>query len=186
MSSYHYYLFFTVDGIEVEELPEEETTNSSSNYGERLSLDSEDSDEFWKSFVASPINNLVKDNNVLIPQEEKHMSELEEDGTEGSYDDSSDRSSSQPKSSKGVRRNKWGPEEVKELIKMRRELHSRFQVVKRRMALWKEISTHLANEGFNRSPGQCKSMWTSLLQKYEVCSSTLPLTRISVINSGKP
>lgn len=160
-----------VDGIEVEELPEEETTNSSSNYGERLSLDSEDSDEFWKSFVASPINNLVKDNNVLIPQEEKQMSELEEDGTEGSYDDSSDRSSSQPKSSKGVRRNKWRPEEVKELIKMRRELHSRFQVVKRRMALWKEISTHLANEGFNRSPGQCKSMWTSLLQKYEESKS---------------
>lgn len=162
-----------VDGIEVEELPEEETTNSSSNYGERLSLDSEDSDEFWKSFVppASPINNLVKDNNVLIPQEEKRMSELEEDGTESSDDDSSDRSSSRPKSSKGVRRNKWRPEEVKELIKMRRELHSRFQVVKGRMALWKEISTHLANEGFNQSPGQCKSMWTSLLQKYEESKS---------------
>lgn len=112
------------------------------------------------------------------------MSELEEDGTEISDDDSSERSSSQPKPSKGVRRNKWRPEEVKKLIKIRGELHSKFQVVKGRMALWKEISTHLANEGFNRTPSQCKSRWSSLLQKYEVCSSTLPLTRISVINSG--
>lgn len=177
---------FTVDGIEVEELPEETTTTSSSDYGERLSLDSEDSDEFWKSFVApaSPINSLVKGSNVLIPQEEQQMSELGEDGTEISDDDSSERSSSQPKPSKGVRRNKWRPEEVKKLIKMRGELHSKFQIVKGRMALWKEISTHLANEGFNRSPSQCKSRWSSLLQKYEVCSSTLPLTRISVINSG--
>lgn len=162
-----------VDGIEFEELPEEETTTSSSNYGERLSSDSEDSDEFWKSFVtpASPINNLVKDNNVLIPQEEQQMSEVEEDGTKSSDDDSSERSGSRPKSSKGVRRNKWRPEEVKKLIKMRWELHSKFQVVKGRMALWKEISAHLANEGFNRSPDQCKSLWSSLLQKYKESKS---------------
>lgn len=162
-----------VDGIEVEELPEETTTTSSSDHGERLSLDSEDSDEFWKSFVApaSPIDSLVKGNNVLIPQEEQQMSELEEDGTEISDDDSSERSSSQPKPSKGVRRNKWRPEEVKKLIKMRGELHSKFQVVKGRMALWKEISTHLANEGFNRTPSQCKSRWSSLLQKYEESKS---------------
>lgn len=162
-----------VDGIEVEELPEETTTTSSSDHGERLSLDSEDSDEFWKSFVApaSPINSLVKGNNVLIPQEEQQMSELEEDGTEISDNDSLERSSSQPKPSKGVRRNKWRPEEVKKLIKMRGELHSKFQVVKGRMALWKEISTHLANEGFNRTPSQCKSRWSSLLQKYEESKS---------------
>lgn len=162
-----------VDGIEVEELPEETTTTSSSDHGERLSLDSEDSDEFWKSFdaPASPINSLVKGNNVLIPQEEQQTSELEEDGTEISDDDSSERSSSQPKPSKGVRRNKWRPEEVKKLIKMRGELRSKFQVVKGRMALWKEISTHLANEGFNRTPSQCKSRWSSLLQKYEESKS---------------
>lgn len=162
-----------VDGIEVEELPEETTTTSNSDYGERLSLDSEDSDEFGKSFVApaSPINSLVKGNNVLIPQEEQQTSELEEDGTEISDDDSSERSSSQPKPSKGVRRNKWRPEEVKKLIKMRGELRSKFQVVKGRMALWKEISTHLANEGFNRTPSQCKSRWSSLLQKYEESKS---------------
>lgn len=162
-----------VDGIEVEELPEETTTTSNSDYGERLSLDSEDSDEFGKSFVApaSPINSLVKGNNVLIPQEEQQMSELEEDGTEISDDDSSESSSSQPKPSKGVRQNKWRPEEVKKLIKMRGELHSKFQIVKGRMALWKEISTHLANEGFNRSPSQCKSRWSSLLQKYEESKS---------------
>lgn len=149
------------------------------SFGERLSLDSQETDDFWKSFVtaASPSDNLVKDNSTLVPQEDQQMSEPETDDNESSEDDNkssdNERSSSGSKSSKGIKRNKWKPEEVKQLIKMRGELHSRFQVVKGRMALWREISTHLMNEGINRSPGQCKSLWTSLLQKYEVCSSTL-------------
>ncbi|KAJ4712552.1 Ribonuclease J [Melia azedarach] len=159
-----------VDGIEVEELPEEDTTTSSLSFGERLSLDSQETDDFWKSFVtaASPSDNLVKDNSTLVPQEDQQMSEPENDDNESS---DNERSSSGSKSSKGIKRNKWKPEEVKQLIKMRGELHSRFQVVKGRMALWREISTHLMNEGINRSPGQCKSLWTSLLQKYEESKS---------------
>lgn len=38
------------------------------------------------------------------------------------------------------------------------------------MALWEEISENLLANGITRSPGQCKSLWTSLVQKYEVCS----------------
>lgn len=69
-----------------------------------------------------------------------------------------------------MKRKKWKPEEVKKLIKLRGELHGRFQVVKGRMVLWKEVSTHLMKEGINRSPGECKSLWASLLQKYKVSS----------------
>lgn len=68
---------------------------------------------------------------------------------------------------KPVKKNKWKPEEVKKLIKFRGDLNNRFQVVKGRMALWEEISVNLSGEGFNRSPGQCKSLWASLVQKYE-------------------
>lgn len=48
-------------------------------------------------------------------------------------------------SSKTVKRNNWRPEEVKNLIKMRTELHSRFQVLKDdvRMAPCEEISSNL-------------------------------------------
>ncbi|KAK1564362.1 hypothetical protein Q3G72_001574 [Acer saccharum] len=160
-----------VGGIKAEELlPEEDTTSSSSNFGERPSHNSEDSDDFWKSFIApsSSIDNSVKDNNALAAQE-KQRSEVDTDDNGSSEDDSLE--SAQPKSSKTVKRNKWKPEEVKKLIKMRGELHSRFQVVKGRMALWKEISTHFMSEGINRSPGQCKSLWASLLQKYEESKS---------------
>lgn len=75
-----------------------------------------------------------------------------------------------PKSSKSAKRNKWKPEEIKKLIQFRGELSSRFQVLKGRMALWEEISANLLACGINRSPGQCKSLWASLTQKYEVCS----------------
>ncbi|KAK2648243.1 hypothetical protein Ddye_015732 [Dipteronia dyeriana] len=160
--------------IKAEELlPEEDTTSSSSNFGERPSHNSEDSDDFWKSFIASssPIDNSVKDNNALAAKE-KQRSEVDTDDNESIEDDSlQSEKSSQPKSSKTVKRNKWKPEEVKKLIKMRGELHSRFQVVKGRMALWREISTHFMSEGIIRSPGQCKSLWASLLQKYEESKS---------------
>lgn len=96
------------------------------------------------------------------------MKELEKDGTESNEHELLEMQNSPPKPSKAVKRNKWKSEEVKKLIKIRGELHSRFQTVKRRMALWEEISTNLMTDGFNRSPGQCKSLWASLVQKYEV------------------
>lgn len=82
---------------------------------------------------------------------------------------SEETSNSEPKLSKSVKRNKWKTEEVKKLIGMRGELSDRFQVVKGRMALWEEISQKLLADGISRSPGQCKSLWTSLVVKYEVC-----------------
>ncbi|KAG8638686.1 hypothetical protein MANES_14G052700v8 [Manihot esculenta] len=148
--------------LEVGRLPvNEETTTSTSSLADSLPSDSEDQDDFWKSFVSpsSPVDNLV-------PQQE-NVNELKEDGSMSSDDNSSTVQNSQSKPSKRVKRNKWKPEEVKRLIKMRGDLHDRFHVVKGRMALWEEISENLIAEGFNRTPGQCKSLWASLVQKYE-------------------
>lgn len=162
-----------VDGFEFErELSKEEETSSSSSLAEGHSSDSENQDDFRKSFIPpSPVNELVKSDEDLVPPWE-HVKEIKEDGTISSDDDSLENQNSRSKGSRPVKRNKWKPEEVKSLIKMRGELHSRFQVVRGRMALWEEISTNLMADGINRSPGQCKSLWTSLVQKYEVCSST--------------
>lgn len=158
-----------VDDKEVNELlPEDDTPTSDSNAVKGLTPDSGDSDDFWKSFITSTSTpkTSVQDSNSLLRQEQ-HVSELNVDSYESS--DGSETPGSQPNSPK--KRNKWKPEEVKKFIQLRGELHGRFQAGKGRMALWKEISKDLMNEGFNRSPGQCKSLWTSLLQKYEVCSS---------------
>ncbi|XP_039048964.1 ribonuclease J-like [Hibiscus syriacus] len=153
-----------IDGEVERFLPEEDTSTSSPDCAESHTPHADDSDEFWKSFIkpSSPIDNLERDN-VLV-QKEEHEPEFESDGTASSGDDS-ENPRSQMKSSK--QRNKWKPEEVKKLIKIRGNLHSRFQAVKGRMALWEEISTSLLEEGISRSPAQCKSLWASLVQKYE-------------------
>lgn len=158
------------DDIQVENLlPEEETTTSSSNLEKTPSPATEDKDDFWKSFIepSSPVEKLVVDDDNSSPRME-HALKSENDGTESSEDESSD---SRPKPSKSLRRNKWKPEEIKKLIKLRGELDSRFQVVKGRMALWEEISNSLLADGIYRSPGQCKSLWASLVQKYEESKS---------------
>ncbi|KAF3966667.1 hypothetical protein CMV_009252 [Castanea mollissima] len=145
-------------------LAEEDTIASSSSLAERPFSDSEDSDHFWKAFVtsSSPVDEVAKDNNGFVPRS-KHVSMVEKDSVESGKDESS----KPPNSSKPVKRNKWKPEEVKKLIDLRGELHSKFQVVKGRMALWEQISGSLLSDGINRSPGQCKSLWTSLVLKYE-------------------
>lgn len=129
---------------------------------------SEDSDDFWKSFInpsSSPSPSETENVNKVTDTEPK----TEDKESSRDDDDPSDASDSETKSSpKRVRKNKWKPEEIKKLIRMRGELHSRFQVVKGRMALWEEISSNLSADGINRSPGQCKSLWASLIQKYEV------------------
>ncbi|KAF5460045.1 hypothetical protein F2P56_019944 [Juglans regia] len=151
-------------------LPEEDTTTSSSSLTEQLLPDSNDSDDFWKVFTSSsPVDKGAKANNGFVPHT-KHVSQIEKVGTESVKDDSLKLSNAQPKS-KPVKRNKWKPEDVKKLIKMRGELHSRFQVVKGRMALWEEISGNLLGDGITRSAGECKSLWTSLVQKYEETKS---------------
>ncbi|KAI5417234.1 ribonuclease J isoform X2 [Lathyrus oleraceus] len=68
---------------------------------------------------------------------------------------------------KPVKRNKWKEEEVKKLIGVRREFEDTFQLVKGNNVFWEEISKNLLAYGINKNPRQCRSMWTSLLQKYE-------------------
>ncbi|XP_021680997.2 ribonuclease J isoform X1 [Hevea brasiliensis] len=151
-----------VDDIEVGRLPpNEETTTTTSNLADGVPSGSEDEDDFWKSFISS---SSPTDDSV---QQHEHVNELKEDGNMSSDDDSLAMQSSRSKPSKKVKRNKWKTEEVKKLIKMRGDLHDRFNVVKGRMALWEELSNNLIAEGVDRSPGQCKSLWASLVQKYE-------------------
>ncbi|CAH8346353.1 unnamed protein product [Eruca vesicaria subsp. sativa] len=148
----------------------EEEAATSSTYTEGaedvpVQSSSEESDDFWKSFINPNVNKLSDAEAKAEDSESSREKEEEEE-----EDDISD---SQTKSlaTKRVRRNKWKPEEIKKVIRMRGELHSRFQVVKGRMALWEEISSNLSAEGINRSPGQCKSLWASLIQKYEECKA---------------
>ncbi|GJU30255.1 RNA-metabolising metallo-beta-lactamase family protein [Tanacetum coccineum] len=115
----------------------EEETPTSSDSAGSSVSDVESSDNFWKA----------------------HM---KPESVDQSEDDSNDSNAKKP-----IKRNRWKPEEVRKFIKFRGELNTRFQVVKGRMALWEEISVNLSNEGFSRSPGQCKSLWASLVQKYE-------------------
>ncbi|PIN21970.1 Beta-lactamase [Handroanthus impetiginosus] len=120
------------------------------------------SDEFWKSFRSPSMSNPLEVNSDLFPKAKQIQK-----GKDESTGLDSGLQKSRPKPSKSGKRNKWKPEEVKKMIKMRGELNSRFQVVKGRMALWEEISSSLSSEGINRSAGQCKSLWASLVQKYE-------------------
>ncbi|KAL1301372.1 hypothetical protein HN51_046011 [Arachis hypogaea] len=145
-------------------LPEEDTGPPT----EEAEGDLSDSEEFWKPFIASsPVEKSIKANNGYVPRKE-HKSNLKKDDSEDiSEANFVKASSSELKSSKSGKRNKWKPEEIKKLIDMRGKLHDRFQIVKGRMALWEEISQSLLADGISRSPGQCKSLWTSLVQKYQ-------------------
>lgn len=162
-------------GEEIEDkrfLPEESTPATSSDLSETqtVSSSSDDLDDFWKScLTSSPVDKLARDVNGSSQIDDAEL-ESTEDGTESNGEDSLEMSTTQAKPSKPLKRNKWKPEEIKKLIKSRGQLHSKFQVVKGRMALWKEVSTNLLGDGITRSPAQCKSLWASLVQKYEVGS----------------
>lgn len=146
-------------------LPEKDTTTSEA---EGDLPDSEDTDEFWKPFIAS-VEKSNKANNGYVPLKE-YKSNLKQDDSEDIDEAKSEEmSNAEPESSKSVKKNKWKAEEVKKLIDLRSDLHDRFKVVKGRMALWEEISQSLLADGISRSPAQCKSRWTSLVLKYEVC-----------------
>ncbi|KHN31905.1 Ribonuclease J [Glycine soja] len=130
--------------------------------------ESEDSDEFWKPFITSlPVEKSISADNSYVSQKEQKSNLKKDDSEDIDEAKSEETSNSEPKLSKLVKRNKWKTEEVKKLIGMRGELSDRFQVVKGRMALWEEISQKLLADGICRSPGQCKSLWTSLVVKYE-------------------
>lgn len=94
---------------------------------------------------------------------------------------SEETSNAEPKSSKSVKKNKWKAEEIKKLMSLRSDLRDRFKIVKGRMALWEEISQNLLADGISRSPGQCKSLWTSLVRKYEVCYFVSSCTQLLIL-----
>ncbi|KAL8464207.1 hypothetical protein ACS0TY_033933 [Phlomoides rotata] len=148
-----------------ERVQSEEAVTSSSSLPDRAP-NTDESDDFWKSFVSSSSSYQSEGNsNLGLEIEERENTKEERIELEP------DMPKSRQKSSKTEKRNKWKPEEVKKMIKMRGELHSRFQVLKGRMALWEEISSSLLADGISRSPGQCKSLWASLVQKYEETKS---------------
>ncbi|XP_073140788.1 ribonuclease J isoform X2 [Henckelia pumila] len=132
----------------------------------------DESEEFWKSFLTSSVLNQSKGNGDLLPEEEhKEKAEQKNSKLDSGLPKSSIRTTTPAK------RNKWKPEEVKKLIKIRGELHSRFQVLRGRMALWEEISLNLSSDGITRSSGQCKSLWASLVQKYEESRSEMKMQK---------
>ncbi|XP_010519514.1 PREDICTED: uncharacterized protein LOC104798948 isoform X1 [Tarenaya hassleriana] len=151
-------------------LDNEEASASGYTVEDTHSGSSEESEDFWKSFITStsPSPAAKLENAYTVADAEV---KTEDEKISSRDDDSSEASDSESKPSKRIKRNKWKPEEVKKLIRTRGELHSRFQVVKGRMALWEEISTNLMADGIIRSPGQCKSLWASLIQKYEECKA---------------
>jgi hypothetical protein len=155
------------DDIDIEGLlPEKDTTTSRA---EGDLPDSEDSVEFWKQFIASSVEKSNKANNGYVSRKEYKSNVKKDDSEDIDEAKSEEMSNAEPQSSKSVKKNKWKAEEVKKLIDLRSDLRDRFKVVKGRMALWEEISQSLLADGISRSPGQCKSLWTSLVQKYEVC-----------------
>lgn len=129
--------------------------------------DSGESDEFWKPFIASSVEKSIKANNGYVSRKEHKSNTKQDDSEDIDEAKSEEMSDSEPESPKSEKKNKWKTEEVKKLIDLRSDLRDRFKVVKGRMALWEEISQSLLADGISRSPGQCKSLWTSLALKYE-------------------
>ncbi|XP_006647353.1 ribonuclease J isoform X2 [Oryza brachyantha] len=116
-------------------------------------------EHFWDSFKSPTAVKIARIVNGSAQGNKPKLSKISIMGK-----DSSDPPSAPVKSSK---KNKWKPEEIKSLIQMRGEMNEKFQTVKGRMVLWEEISSSMLNQGISRSPAQCKSLWTSLVQKYE-------------------
>ncbi|OIT31667.1 hypothetical protein A4A49_25464, partial [Nicotiana attenuata] len=145
------------DDMRAERFMHEEAITSSSN-----SQDNFSSGESMSDITSSPVDQL----------QQGMPADLSQAGSEEMFRKVSiglDLNLLEPKlqSSKPLKRNRWKPEEVKKLIKIRGELHGRFQVVRGRMALWEEISSRLVSGGINRTPAQCKSQWASQVKKYE-------------------
>ena len=128
-----------------------------------------DSDDFESDIFSSSlsVDQLAegRSNSFAVQDKTDDKKEVDGDGTVETREVFDD-----PSKSTKRNRNKWKPEEIIKLIRLRGESNGRFQVAKGRMALWQEISTTLSADGFNRTAAQCKSLWASLVQKYEVCS----------------
>ena len=121
------------------------------------------SESTWEPFEGSSAVQPLKIDNIFVSEEHLNSSKNGEMSTE-------ELKPSEPKTvaHEPSKRNKWKPEEIKMLIKKRAELDDRFKAVKGRMVLWEEVAASLLDHGINRTPAQCKSLWASLVQKYEV------------------
>lgn len=116
-------------------------------------------DHFWESFKSPTAVKIARIVNASAQGNKPKLGKI-------SIIDK-DSSMSVPAPAKSPRKNKWKPEEIKSLIQLRGEMNEKFQTVKGRMVLWEEISVSMLNQGITRTPAQCKSLWTSLVQKYE-------------------
>lgn len=124
------------------------------------------SNNFWESFMLPSAAEIIRNESSSGVRGDLKDDKYKKNTSNGLPDLLS--TSSQVETSKSAKRKKWKPKEVKKLIKMRGELENTFKTVKGRMILWEEISTFLMNHGIERSPAQCKSLWSSLVQKYKV------------------
>ena len=67
------------------------------------------------------------------------------------------------------KRRKWMTKEILKLIEARKQREVEvLQGQGMRKGLWKRVSECLAEEGYDRSPDQCKTVWFSLVKKYKV------------------
>lgn len=109
-----------------------------------------------------------KENQVKLDSSSKHFSptpsQTEDDRLEASNEEIITETKSMAKSTK----RRWKPEEILRVVELRGELNDKFQSVKGRMVLWEQISSVMLSHGMDRSAAQCKSLWASLVQKYEV------------------
>ncbi|XP_077227820.1 RNA-metabolising metallo-beta-lactamase family protein isoform X2 [Tasmannia lanceolata] len=154
------------EDLDVKLLSEDDTTTSSDSDAPS-SFTPAESHDFWESFGALSVE-IPKDGSKFILKEHQ---KLTENGNEGSGEESIESAKPRSVAPKRAKPNKWKPEEIKKLIKLRGELDSRFQAVKARMVLWEELSGNMLQSGIKRTPGQCKSLWASLVQKYEESKS---------------
>ncbi|KAK6153971.1 hypothetical protein DH2020_013610 [Rehmannia glutinosa] len=138
---------------------EEETTSNTELPDKAPNMD--DKDEFWKSFIVSPALD-QSEGNINLLLEAKREEKAKEESSK--LDPVPPVSVQKPP--KPVNRNKWKPEEVKMLIKMRGELHTSFQVLRGEWLSGKRYLEFIV-KWHQSSPGQCKAQWASLVQKYE-------------------
>ncbi|KAK1272146.1 hypothetical protein QJS04_geneDACA014123 [Acorus gramineus] len=152
--------------VDIELLPEEDSPDTT-ELSDASSHVPTESENFWESFASSLRTEIMKDENGSTSEEVQLKSDenVKQSSVAAFVSNST---SAEPKSGK---RNKWKPEEIKRLIKMRAKLDSKFQTVKARMVLWEEVSMYLLRHGIVRTPAQCKSLWASLVQKYEECKT---------------
>lgn len=68
----------------------------------------------------------------------------------------------------GDRFPQWSAQETRDFLMIRAELDPTFMETKRNKLLWELVSTRMKENGYNRSPLQCKCKWKNLITRYKV------------------